>query len=333
MAVESYPLVLISQIQRSGGTLLIQLLDGHPEVMVHHSELHWGKPAKYFWPRVDLQQAPSKLFETLKEVLSERFSTKGYSKGSPNADTKPDVFPFELDLKNQKDVFLKYLQQHSPSSPREVLDAYVCAYFEAWRNYDRPSKPTCWAAFAARMLMMPGQIERFFHDYPDGKFISIVRDPVSWFASAKKHEPTIYGELRESVYLWQCSTVAALQLKQKFARKVLLVRFEDLVADTQTQMRHMCEFLHIDWAPSLLSPTFNGNSIRADTSFSAEKPGMLVQAVDRRAFVDDIDIRRIERDCKSLHREALDVIARQGQATEPRALRGIRRVFAGKTPG
>ena len=28
------PLVLISQVQRSGGTLLSQLFDGHPEVLL-----------------------------------------------------------------------------------------------------------------------------------------------------------------------------------------------------------------------------------------------------------------------------------------------------------
>jgi hypothetical protein len=38
------PLVLITQIQRSGGTLFAQLLDGHSKLHVHPSELHIGKP-------------------------------------------------------------------------------------------------------------------------------------------------------------------------------------------------------------------------------------------------------------------------------------------------
>jgi hypothetical protein len=36
------PLVLISQIQRSGGSLLSQLLDGHPELDAHPHELKIG---------------------------------------------------------------------------------------------------------------------------------------------------------------------------------------------------------------------------------------------------------------------------------------------------
>ena len=48
------PLVLISQVQRSGGTLLSQLLDGHPELHAHPHELKIGYPTKYTWPRIDL---------------------------------------------------------------------------------------------------------------------------------------------------------------------------------------------------------------------------------------------------------------------------------------
>ena len=48
------PLVLISQVQRSGGTLLSQSLDDHPECFAHPNELTWGRPTKYRWPDVDL---------------------------------------------------------------------------------------------------------------------------------------------------------------------------------------------------------------------------------------------------------------------------------------
>ena len=40
------PMLLISQVQRSGGTLLAQLFDGHPECLAHPYELKWGRPLK-----------------------------------------------------------------------------------------------------------------------------------------------------------------------------------------------------------------------------------------------------------------------------------------------
>ena len=49
--------MLISQVQRSGGTLLSQLFDGHPEVHAHPHELYIGKPKKWDWPPLDLARA------------------------------------------------------------------------------------------------------------------------------------------------------------------------------------------------------------------------------------------------------------------------------------
>ena len=47
------PLALISQIQRSGGSMLSQLFDGHPEVHAHPHELKIGYPKKFNWPEIN----------------------------------------------------------------------------------------------------------------------------------------------------------------------------------------------------------------------------------------------------------------------------------------
>src|SRR5207244_11583723 len=53
------PLVFVSQIQRSGGTLLSRLLDGHPECHAHPYEARLGHKSK--WPVLDLA-APDEWF-------------------------------------------------------------------------------------------------------------------------------------------------------------------------------------------------------------------------------------------------------------------------------
>src|SRR5262245_51494389 len=58
------PLVLISQIKRSGGTLLSQLFDGHPSCYAHPHELQIGK-SKYQWPKLDLSAHPREIFHYL----------------------------------------------------------------------------------------------------------------------------------------------------------------------------------------------------------------------------------------------------------------------------
>src|ERR671938_1044237 len=72
------PLVLISQIQRSGGTLLSQLLDAHPQLHAHPHELHIGYPRdKRDWPRLDLGQGPDQWFRALREAHVDRMLVGG----------------------------------------------------------------------------------------------------------------------------------------------------------------------------------------------------------------------------------------------------------------
>jgi hypothetical protein len=74
------PLALISQIQRSGGTLLSQLFDGHSELHAHPHELKIGYPTKYTWPKLDLKDAPNRWLETLFEYSVLSHFKKGYKK-------------------------------------------------------------------------------------------------------------------------------------------------------------------------------------------------------------------------------------------------------------
>ena len=70
------PLVLISQVQRSGGTLLSQLFDGHPEVHAHPGELHIG-PGKSHWPALDPDETPEAWFDALFERITLEFVETG----------------------------------------------------------------------------------------------------------------------------------------------------------------------------------------------------------------------------------------------------------------
>ena len=74
------PLVLISQIQRSGGTLLAQLFDSHPEIHAHPHELKIGKPKKYIWPKIDLNDNFERWFYILFEVDTIEHFKRGYRK-------------------------------------------------------------------------------------------------------------------------------------------------------------------------------------------------------------------------------------------------------------
>ena len=63
----SLHLLLVSQIQRSGGSLMAQLFDGHPELYAHPFEIHIGYPNKWNYPELSSTDSPQKWFEYLYE--------------------------------------------------------------------------------------------------------------------------------------------------------------------------------------------------------------------------------------------------------------------------
>jgi hypothetical protein len=73
-----------------------------------------------------------------------------------------------------------------------VLDAYATSYFNAWLDYGGlyKRKADFWVAFIPRFLVESDNAARFFADYPDGRLIIPVRDPVSWPAVTRANIET-----------------------------------------------------------------------------------------------------------------------------------------------
>ncbi len=279
------PLVLITQIQRSGGTLLSQLFDGHPEIHAHPHELKIGYPRKHNWPSIDPGASHEEWFRTLRENQMARSFWGGYERQSHAAKREgweTESFPFLAPPTLQKELFFHCVRESKPRTQRDVLDAHMTSYFNAWLDYQGLyEQPKRWVtAFVPRMGMDPANVDQFFAAYPEGRMISLVRHPMAWFASARRHDPEAYSDLAEAMRLWRQSVEAALQVKAE-GRKALLVRFEDLVGAPRETMRAIAAWLGIGWNETLLEPTFNTMPIRADSSFQAEKHGILTSSIDR----------------------------------------------------
>jgi Sulfotransferase family len=256
------PLVLISQIQRSGGTLLLQLLDGHPELHVDPYELKIGHPKKHNWPPLDLAQ-PDRWFATLYfRGTIERIVPTDRTR---RPESGRSVFPYLFSPRLQKQVFDAAVG--TPRRERDLLDAYFTSYFNAWLDnhnlYTGPKHGV--AGFVPRLAIDAANVERYFAAYPDGTLISIVRDPRAWYASARKHMPEHYADVDGSLGLWNASADAALAAVRQYER-VLVLTYEQLVSDPEGTMRRVAERIGIQWRPSLLRPTFNGRPVRANSS-------------------------------------------------------------------
>jgi hypothetical protein len=167
----------------------------------------------------------------------------------------------------QRQIFIKYLESVESLNTRHIFDAHMTACFGAWLNYQNqgPDKRFV-TAYAPGLTMQNEAINNFFEIYPDGRLISIIRDPVHWFVSASRLEPQIYGDVESALSHWKKSVRATMETRKRFGDRVCFIKFESLIDRTEFVMRHLAEFLGISYEDILLEPTFNGIPIQPANS-------------------------------------------------------------------
>jgi hypothetical protein len=176
------PLVLISQAHRSGGTLLSQLFDGHPALAAHPHELKIGYPTPEHWPPLDPGLGPEANFRMLFEARTIRLMRLGYTKREQDRERRSFFNVPRL----QYSLFRHLFETAPPANPRRLLDHFFTAYFNAWLNYQGNLEQKRWiTAFAPRLANQEANVAGFFDSYPNGRLIQLVRDPKTWYRSAR----------------------------------------------------------------------------------------------------------------------------------------------------
>jgi hypothetical protein len=305
----SEPLALISQIQRSGGSLLSQLFDGHPEIYAHPDELKMGYPKKYIWPKIDLRDAPEQWFRILFEEGVIKHFKEGYKKGHKSERTYSFIFLASL----QKKIFLSYLDALQSVTLREIFNAYMSSYFGSWLNYHNIYGAKKFiTGFTPRLSMSKENMGSFFTIYPDGRLISIIRDPRNWFPSAARHGSKKYSDLKKALTQWNKNALSMLENKEKYKDRVIIISFEDLIQNIEPVMRSLADFLNIEFDDILLVPTFNKFPMVANTSFRAEKAGIVDSTLFRYKTLTHEELDIIDEMTRDNYKQVLNKAERSG---------------------
>lgn len=256
------PFALITQAPRSGGSLLMRLFDGHSSC---HTIPHEGGIG--FFDLADLGTTSEDAWNALNRYtkLAGKFE-EGYRQRKMTGDESR--YPFVLPPGLHHQLFQHVYASLGERTSRTVSDAYLTAYFNAWLdNRSLRTGEKAWVVgFTPRLLTSLTKRRCFDEMYPDGFMISIVREPASWWASARRWDKE-WSDRDKALEQWTTSTLTALKRKRSRPENTLLLCFDDLILNTRGTMTLVARRLGIPFEPTMTEPTFNGSPVKANSSF------------------------------------------------------------------
>ena len=265
------PLIVIASVMRSGGNLLNRLLDGHKQLRTYHSELLFGVMSDISSTNEALNISRFPIFQSeldfnnIFNALTENdpFIEQAMQSGWVKVNYDRPL-PFCYDRKFHRDIFLK-LCEYGVKGNRDILNNFVTGFFNSYLDcqglYEKKKYTTTyWPEF----LIYNKNIEDYFSVYPDGKIISIIRNPLQWAGSAKKRSPNLFN-LQYMDELWLESVNMTLSLKDKYKDNIILLNLDDLVLNTTATMNELSSFLGLDFQNEMIEPTINSMPVEANS--------------------------------------------------------------------
>lgn len=266
--------VLIASMRRSGGTLLVRLLEGHPECSVFPFEhCHTSKKAVYRW-------RDDRLFRFMspgKKIRACDFG-KSFHRKLSRYHGDVDSTAFQHDLSE--------LAARTPSM-RALYRPAAALYFQHF--HADSLRPTLVNHCARLCILAPWQIRRIFGDH---RLIVSVRDPRAVFSSLEHKRNQTYDESIIPAFCSEWRT--SVERYHLGDPRAISFRFEDLLADPEPVMRSLAADLGIAFDETLLDPTRLGEPAKANSSFT-RSTGIDPSAADSwKTRLDDRPRREIE---------------------------------------
>jgi hypothetical protein len=252
------PLIFIVGHGKSGTTLLLALLDDHPELLVFPEESKFASALLNAQTRLTPELA---LTRTGANVL--RYDEITMASGYRDY-RSIDFGRFEAALRDYWGA--------SAKKPRDMLHAIMHAYATSTGKKDR----RFWVE------KTPGHelhLETFHEMFEDMQAIYILRDPRDTFTSIRKGRRRfgLDANVFDFVETWR----ASLRAWRRFAkdRPHLECRYEDLVGDPDETLRQICGHIGISYSERLLTPTRNGAAWGGNSAHETKFQGISNRSV------------------------------------------------------
>lgn len=262
--------VYLCGVERSGTTLLRNLLDNHSQLSVLPSEgTYFTHITKKMNAIPALDRKAYLCQEWLWRLVTSDHQPPFWLLGRSTESASPYV-AFARAFISWWEQAEQQLQQISawPSLVVQLAWAHSCQQISG----DHAAK--LWVDKTPRNEM---HLQEIWQSLPKAKIIYIARNPTAIINSRKRMDafagtPTKYfiQQLRQSL-----QTMLALQ--EKADPRLLILHYEDLVAKPTETMQTIAQFLNINYEPGLLVPTIKGQITNSNSSFaSTEQAGSIL---------------------------------------------------------
>ena len=287
---------------KSGTTLLRSLLDGHSELLIFPIEMKFFRYTHYPTCSPDSKFAiASTPDEMLPAVLKSRFFKIFLGKESLTfaGNEKPPSY-----APTNSTYFENYF---SDLSKVETLRDFFLHYFEALlvslqkkanaiEQYKIVDKTPLQEEYALLLKQW----------FPNAQFIHIVRNPYAHFVALRKwvilwEKNSGYPYLRRLIK-WMHLSAYFAKYNQKCMgeQNYKIVRYEDLVQNTEKTLQDICSFAQIDFEDCLLKPTVFGQLWRGNSMSQKRFTGIDLSPLNRwKNDISPFEIRLLNQKIKS----------------------------------
>lgn len=269
--------ILVYGPRKAGTTLLQCLLDGGDHVLMLPGELK----LKYMYLSglLEPRERVEKYLRVGRTIFRTNLDVEDETEGGPRIVARGRfelnaMEPDQLEGRLDASCYLARLESLLADSPSDIAEMYAAdvAAFERCLRGNAKS----YSAWASKEVSNPCEaiVAHLKSAFPAAKFIFLARDPRFVVRSiildrrrrgARLSLKTIFAECRE------VERLLSFFGRVQYGEDAILVRYEDLVQDTEGVMRRIARFLGIPFQPILTQPTILGQRVAVSTASKRSK--------------------------------------------------------------
>lgn len=244
--------IFITGAWRSGTTLISRILNNHHELSVTYDTVHFLRFAYGKYDPITNKVNIKRLVHDIGERLKLRYN-------------------FDID----EDMILQELGDGI---------TYASVYDSVMRDF--LLKNTGSKIWGEKTNLAWTKIPKFLEMFPNGTVIHVIRDPRAVLASWKKFTNAPGNDYLDSIMNCYDSMRFAQKYETRYAHSnYVMLRYEDLVSNTQETVESLCEKIGVEFDAGMLDVNkFTdraGDKWKANTVYNVEINGISMEMIDK----------------------------------------------------